>query len=263
MLMVSMNKLTVNEIKQRLKGLSNDQDAFVQSLSNDSRKGVQNALRAFRRRLKRQQEAQAGFQQRFKYEKRFWAAGLNYVAGVDEVGRGPLAGPVVTAAVILDDSFDLVPVTDSKQLSRQERESLYLKIVDAAVEVSIGVNDRETIDRMNILEADRDAMVKAVQGLHHHPQQLIVDAVKLPINIPQLTMYKADAKSISVAAASIVAKEYRDHLMRDYDRLYPQYGFKDNAGYGTAQHLQALAKYGVTPIHRRSFSPVKKFLNVK
>lgn len=258
-----MSKLTVNQIKQQLKGIDDEHDPFVEEFANDSRKGVQNALASFHRRIQREREAYSAFKQRFQYENRFWQQGLTYVAGVDEVGRGPLAGPVVTAAVILDDTFDLVPVTDSKQLSRQERESLYLKIVDSAVEVSIGVNDAATIDQLNILEADRNAMVKAVQALHHQPQQLIVDAVKLPIDIPQLTMYKADAKSISVAAASIVAKEYRDHLMRDYDRLYPRYGFKDNAGYGTAQHLQALAKYGVTPIHRRSFSPVKKFLNKK
>lgn len=255
-----MSKLTVSAVKKRLQSIQRVDDPFVTSLTSDSRKGVQQALRVFYRRIERQRAAKQAFEARFHYERQFWQRGLKYLAGVDEVGRGPLAGPVVTAAVILDSHFDLVEVTDSKQLTRQERESLYLRIVDEAVEVSIGVNDSQTIDRLNILEADRDAMVKAVRSLHHFPQQLIVDAVKLPLQTPQLTMFKADAKSISVAAASIVAKEYRDHLMADYDRLYPQYGFKENAGYGTAKHLAALSKYGVTPIHRRSFRPVKKYL---
>lgn len=255
-----MSKLTISEIKDKLKTISGVDDPFLLTLKDDPRKGVQVALKSFNRRIKRQQLALRAFQQRFHYERQFWQAGKQWVAGVDEVGRGPLAGPVVTAAVIIDNTFDLVPVTDSKQLSRKERESLYLKIVDSAVEVSIGVSDNQLIDKINILEADRRAMVQAVKNLHHQPQQLIVDAVKLPIDIPQLTMFKADAKSVSVAAASIVAKEYRDHLMRDYDNLYPQYGFKDNAGYGTAQHLKALAEYGPSPIHRKSFAPVQKYL---
>lgn len=255
-----MSKVTISDLKARLQDVDDLSDPLFKDFAQDPRKGAQQALASRRREIMRQQRALAAFKKRFNYERRFWQQGKSLVAGVDEVGRGPLAGPVVTAAVILDDSFDLVPVTDSKQLSRKERESLYLKIVDAAVEVSVGVSDSRVIDRENILEADRLAMVQAVSSLWHHPQQLIVDAVKLPLTIPQLTMYKADAKSISVAAASIVAKEYRDHLMEDYDRLYPQYGFKDNAGYGTAAHLAALKQYGPSPIHRLSFAPVKKQL---
>ena len=156
---------------------------------------------------------------------------------MDEVGRGPLAGPVVTCVVILNADFDLIGVTDSKQLTRHERENLYLRIVDEAVEVSIAVNDAPVIDQMNIY------------------------AVPLAIDIPQTTLIKGDQKSISVAAASIVAKEYRDHLMRDYDYVYPGYGFAQNMGYGTKEHLAGLEKMGATPIHRRSFNPVPKYLN--
>ncbi|MDD6432921.1 MAG: ribonuclease HII [Lactobacillaceae bacterium] len=252
---------TVKQIRERLSKLTDRSDPYVQSLAADSRKGVQQALAQFYRRLDRQAAAQAAFRQRFRYEEELWQQGCQYVAGMDEVGRGPLAGPVVTCAVILRPDFDLVGVTDSKQLTRHEREQLYLQVVNEAVEVSIAVNDRETIDRLNIYAATQDAMIRAVNNLHHRPDHLIVDAVPLKIAIPQTTLIKGDQKSISVAAASIVAKEYRDHLMRDYDRVYPGYGFAENMGYGTKEHLAGLAAHGATPIHRRSFRPVQDYLN--
>lgn len=252
---------TIRQIKDRLASITDPADPYVAALRDDPRKGVQQALAQFQRRLERQAAALAAFHQRFRYEQALWQQGCTFVAGMDEVGRGPLAGPVVTCAVILKPSFDLVGVTDSKQLTQHEREQLYLQIVNEAVEVSIAVNDREAIDRLNIYAATQDAMIRAVNNLHHRPQHLIVDAVPLKIPIPQTTLIKGDQKSISVAAASIVAKEYRDHLMRDYDRVYPGYGFAENMGYGTKEHLAGLAKYGVTPIHRHSFSPVKKYLN--
>lgn len=252
---------TVKQIRERLSQLTDRSDPYVQSLATDSRKGVQQALTQFYRRLERQAAAQAAFRQRFRYEEKLWQQGCRYVAGMDEVGRGPLAGPVVTCAVILRPDFDLVGVTDSKQLTRHEREQLYLQIVNEAVEVSIAVNDREAIDRLNIYAATQDAMIRAVNNLHHRPDHLIVDAVPLKIAIPQTTLIKGDQKSISVAAASIVAKEYRDHLMRDYDRVYPGYGLAENMGYGTKEHLAGLAAHGATPIHRRSFRPVQDYLN--
>lgn len=252
---------TVKQIRERLSQLTDRSDPYVQSLATDSRKGVQQALTQFYRRLERQAAAQAAFRQRFRYEEELWRQGCRYVAGMDEVGRGPLAGPVVTCAVILRPDFDLVGVTDSKQLTRHEREQLYLQIVNEAVEVSIAVNDREAIDRLNIYAATQDAMIRAVNNLHHRPDHLIVDAVPLKIAIPQTTLIKGDQKSISVAAASIVAKEYRDHLMRDYDRVYPGYGLAENMGYGTKEHLAGLAAHGATPIHRRSFRPVQDYLN--
>ena len=252
---------TVKQIRERLSQLTDRSDPYVQSLATDSRKGVQQALTQFYRRLERQAAAQAAFRQRFRYEEKLWRQGCRYVAGMDEVGRGPLAGPVVTCAVILRPDFDLVGVTDSKQLTRHEREQLYLQIVNEAVEVSIAVNDREAIDRLNIYAATQDAMIRAVNNLHHRPDHLIVDAVPLKIAIPQTTLIKGDQKSISVAAASIVAKEYRDHLMRDYDRVYPGYGLAENMGYGTKEHLAGLAAHGETPIHRRSFRPVQDYLN--
>lgn len=251
---------TVKEIRNLLDQVVSVDDPLLITLSSDQRKGVQQAIAYAKRRIKRKEKAKAAFQKRFLYEKHYWSEGNIYVAGMDEVGRGPLAGPVVTCAVILSPDFDLVPVTDSKQLTRHERESLYLRIVNEAVEVSIAVNDHRAIDQLNIYAATQQAMLRAVEQLHHQPSRLIVDAVPLQTSIPQTTLIKGDQKSISVAAASIVAKEYRDHLMRDYDRLYPQYGFAQNMGYGTASHLAALRKYGPCPIHRHSFAPVQKYL---
>ncbi|MDO4903496.1 MAG: ribonuclease HII [Limosilactobacillus sp.] len=255
-----MSKMTISEVKELLKTVESESDPRLDLLRRDPRKGVQTALTQLHKRLEQRAQAYAAFKERFKYENNLWSQGAKYVAGMDEVGRGPLAGPVVTCAVILDPSFDLIGVTDSKQLTRQEREKLYLRIVDEAVEVSIAVNDQDVIDSMNIYAATQDAMMRAVNNLYHRPDHLIVDAVPLPFDYPQTTLIKGDQKSISVAAASIVAKEYRDHLMRDYDRLYPGYGFAENMGYGTKEHLDGLAKYGVTPIHRRSFNPVPKYL---
>ena len=258
-----MNKETISQIKARLQTITDATDPYLQTIRDDSRKGVQMAIQQFERRLARQKEAEEAFNNRFKYEKYYWENGCQYIAGMDEVGRGPLAGPVVTCAVILNADFDLIGVTDSKQLTRHERENLYLRIVDEAVEVSIAVNDAPVIDQMNIYAATQDAMIRAVNHLHHRPDHLIVDAVPLAIDIPQTTLIKGDQKSISVAAASIVAKEYRDHLMRDYDYVYPGYGFAQNMGYGTKEHLAGLEKMGATPIHRRSFNPVPKYINKK
>jgi len=254
------DQLTVTEIKHRLQTISTPNDPFVMELKDDPRKGVQTALQQFEKRLLKQAQAQAAFQARFKYERQLWSQGHQWVAGIDEVGRGPLAGPVVTCAVILNNDFNLVGATDSKQLTPHERENLYLQIVDQAVEVRLAVNPAPVIDQMNIYAATQDAMLRCVKSLHHQPTHLIVDAVPLDTPIGQTTLIKGDQKSISVAAASVVAKEYRDHLMAQYDQLYPGYDFKDNMGYGTAKHLAGLAKLGACPIHRRTFSPVPKYL---
>lgn len=252
-------QLTIKEIKEQLAQVSSLDDPLIEQFSSDSRKGVQQALKQTRNRINKYVKVTREFHHRFLYEKALWKSGNRYVAGMDEVGRGPLAGPVVTCAVILNSDFDMVEVTDSKMLSRKEREKLYLHIVDEAVEVSIAVNPASVIDQMNIYAATQNAMIRSVKSLHHKPSHLIVDAVPLDINIPQTTLIKGDRKSISVAAASIVAKEYRDHLMADYAKLYPHYGFDENMGYGTKVHLAGLEKYGPCPIHRKTFAPVNYY----
>ena len=220
--------------------------------------GVQKLIVSYRKKQAKLLAKKEAFLERFSYEKQFWQKG-ELVAGVDEVGRGPLAGPVVTAAVIIDHNFDLLEVNDSKKLSPEKRLQLYPKILSEAVSVGIGVKSAAVIDQINIYEADRQAMAQAVKALDVKPDALLVDAMNVPIDIPQIELIKGDAKSNSIAAASIVAKVFRDKLMDDYDKIYPQYGFPRNAGYGTKEHVEALKKYGPTPIHRKTFAPVSDF----
>lgn len=248
--------MTIKEIKELLK--SEVSEAQINELEADPRAGVQKLLVSYRKRQAKLLAKKEEFLRRFSYEKKFWEKG-QLVAGVDEVGRGPLAGPVVTAAVIIDQDFDLLDVNDSKKLSPEKRLKLYPKILTEAVSVGIGVKSAEVIDQINIYEADRQAMAQAVRALDVKPNALLVDAMNVPVNLPQVKLIKGDAKSNSIAAASIVAKVFRDQLMDDYDRIYPQYCFYHNAGYGTKEHIEALKKYGPTPIHRKTFAPVSDF----
>lgn len=246
--------MTISEIKTLLKATEVDQEILAQ-LRLDKRKGVMQALAAYDKRRAKEAKKQAAFLERFMFEREYWAKG-QLVAGVDEVGRGPLAGPVVAAAVVLPEDFDLIDVNDSKQLSPRKRLALYPEILREAVSVGVGVMDNQVIDRINIYEADRQAMRQAVQSLSVVPDALLVDAMNVPVSLPQTELIKGDAKSNSIAAASIVAKVFRDTLMDDYAQIYPQYGFSRNAGYGTAEHLAALREFGPTPIHRLTFAPV-------
>lgn len=249
--------MTIKEVKELLS--SNDvTEAQLAELEKDPRVGVQKLIVSYRKKQAKLLAKKEAFLERFSYEKQFWQKG-ELVAGVDEVGRGPLAGPVVTAAVIIDHNFDLLEVNDSKKLSPEKRLQLYPKILSEAVSVGIGVKSAAVIDQINIYEADRQAMAQAVKALDVKPDALLVDAMNVPIDIPQIELIKGDSKSNSIAAASIVAKVFRDKLMDDYDKIYPQYGFPRNAGYGTKEHVEALKKYGPTPIHRKTFAPVSDF----
>lgn len=252
-------KRTIKEIREWLQ--TEPTEAEVVALRTDSRKGVQRLIAQYERLQEKKHRAQEAFAHRLVIERRLWQAGNKYVAGIDEVGRGPLAGPVIAAAVILPHDFNLVAVNDSKQLSAPLREHLYGQILSQAVAVAVGTASNELIDRINIYEATRVAMKEAVDHLAVTPSHLIVDAMQVPVALPQERLIKGDAKSASVAAASIVAKVFRDRLMQFYDELYPGYGFGQNAGYGTKEHLAGLDCQGVTPIHRRTFSPVAKRLN--
>ena len=197
-----------------------------------------------------------------KYEDALHAQGIQYVAGVDEVGRGPLAGPVVTAAVILPADFDVLGVDDSKKLSEKKREELFDIIKEKAICYSIGMNDEKRIDEINILEATKEAMGKAIKSLEIQPEHILIDALTLKdVDIPQTGIVKGDATSVSIAAASILAKVTRDRMMVEYESTYPGYGFAQNKGYGTKAHYEGLDKNGITPIHRRSF--LVKYLEAK
>ena len=188
------------------------------------------------------------------YEDMLRESGVQWIAGIDEAGRGPLAGPVVAAAVILDPKQPVYGVDDSKKLSPKRRAALKLEIEQKAIAIGVGIVDVETIDRINILQATKQAMREAIAKLSPAPEHLLLGAVTLEgLKIKQQGIIKGDALSVSIAAASIIAKETRDDMMRAYDQLYPQYGFASHKGYGTKAHIEAIRTYGVLPIHRRSF----------
>lgn len=193
-----------------------------------------------------------------EFETELYNNGINFIAGIDEVGRGPLVGPVVTAAVILPKDFYDERINDSKKLTEKKRELLYDVIMENAISVGIGMSSPEVIDEINILNATKKAMIEAVNNLSIKPEHLLIDAVKLDIDIPQTSIIKGDAKSESIAAASIIAKVTRDRMMVELDKKYPMYDFKHNKGYGTKKHIEALYEYGPIKEHRKSFAPVSE-----
>ncbi|SKC37719.1 Ribonuclease HII [Acholeplasma oculi] len=196
------------------------------------------------------------------YERKYHDLGYQFICGVDEAGRGPLAGPVVAAAVILPIDFYDESINDSKKLSKKERDRLRLLIEQHALSISISVIDSNRIDEINILEASREAMILAVKNLKIQPDFILTDYMYIG-DLPHLSLKHGDSLSISIAAASIIAKTKRDELMMMYDQIYPEYGFIKHQGYGTKMHLEALKKYGITPIHRKSYKPVYQIMNDK
>jgi len=195
------------------------------------------------------------------YENELYKTGIKYIAGIDEVGRGPLVGPVVTAAVILPVDFYDERIQDSKKLTEKKRELLYDVIYENAISVGIGISSQKVIDEINILEATKKAMIEAVNNLAIKPEHLLIDAVKLDTSIPSTSIIKGDAKSQSIAAASIIAKVTRDRMLIELDKKHPEYDFKHNKGYGTKKHIEAIYKYGVLEEHRKTFEPIKSIVN--
>ena len=192
-----------------------------------------------------------------KYERELYKDGIEFIAGIDEVGRGPLVGPVVTACVVLPKNFFHENIKDSKKLSEKKREEMYKVIEENALSIGIGIRDNKRIDEINILEATKEAMIEAYNNCKKNIkiEHVLIDAVKLDLDVPSTSIIKGDANSESIAAASIIAKVTRDHMLDELDNVYPEYGFKKNKGYGTKQHIEALFKYGKTPLHRNSFKP--------
>lgn len=233
----------------------NNQNEFINLLQSDGRKNVN--LLAKRLLKAREKEIKELERQKllWKYENYFINQGYSTIAGTDEVGRGPIAGPVVAAAVILPVGLRLDDIDDSKKLSEKKRLYLNEVIKEKAIAYQISEFDSQYIDKTNILNASKLAMAKSVAALSKSPNLILVDGnYSIPIDLPQKFIVKGDSLSVSIAAASILAKVYRDNLMREYDELYPEYDFKGNKGYGTKAHYEAIKKYGLTPWHRRSFS---------
>jgi ribonuclease HII len=258
-----MSQLTIKDIENKLSMIHNEQDQFLKDCESDSRKGVQVLLQRWRKKKAEEKALEQQFKEMTQYEQGLYNKGYRFIAGVDEVGRGPLAGPVVAAAVILPQDAFLPGVNDSKKLTEQKREELFHQITECAISIGIGIIPAEVIDEVNIYQATKQAMKKALLALSEKPDHLLVDAMEIPIDIPQTSIIKGDSKSVSIAASSIIAKVTRDRLMVRLGHEYPLYGFEKHMGYGTAFHLDALKKYGVTSVHRRSFAPIRELIEVK
>lgn len=225
---------------------------LIRHYGQDDRSGVKAAVNRARKQLEALEKECSRTEAMKRYEREYESLGA--VCGIDEVGRGPLAGPVVAGAVILPKDCGILYLNDSKQLSEKKREELYGIIMEQAVAVGLGCVGPERIDEINILQATYEAMREAIGQLKQRPDVLLNDAVTIPmVDIRQVPIIKGDAKSVSIAAASIVAKVTRDRMMVEYDGLFPEYGFASNKGYGSAGHIEALRKYGPAPIHRKSF----------
>ena len=195
----------------------------------------------------------------YKYERELNNKGITLIAGVDEVGRGPLIGPVVAAAVILPENYKLDGLTDSKKLSEKKREQFFEIIKKEAIAIGIGIISEKRIDEINIYEATKEAMYEAINNLNPKPSYVLIDAMKLDLDVPSTSIIKGDLLSISISAASVIAKVTRDHMLYDLDKEYPMYDLKNNKGYGTKKHIEAIKKYGITKYHRLSYKPVSDY----
>ena len=252
-----MSAEKIGDIKEQLKSITDSQLAqFIEAYGSDERGGVIKLVDSAKKRLDKYEKELIRTEGLKKYEREY--ASYAHICGIDEVGRGPLAGPVVACAVILPKDCDILYINDSKKLSASMREKLYDEIMEKAVATGIGMAGPGRIDEINILQATYEAMRQAITNLKVKPDILLNDAVTIPgVDIRQVPIIKGDAKSISIGAASIIAKVTRDRMMEEYAKIMPEYGFADNKGYGSAAHIAAIKEYGPTPIHRRTF--IKNF----
>ena len=248
-----MAEKKIGEIKEELKAVDDEKlPSFIETYEKDERSGVVKIVEQAKKRFEKLEAEKLRIENLKKYEREY--ADYGYICGIDEVGRGPLAGPVVAGAVILPKDCDILYINDSKKLSAAKREELYDVIMEKAVAVGIGMASSQRIDEINILQATYEAMREAVSQLTLPLGHVLADAVRIPkLTVAQTPIIKGDAKCYSIAAASIIAKVTRDRIMREYDRIYPGYGFSDNKGYGSAAHIETLKKKGPVPIHRRTF----------
>ncbi|MFS9141768.1 ribonuclease HII [Streptococcus infantis] len=252
---------TIKEIKELLATVTELESPVFLELEKDSRSGVQKEIGKRKKAIQAELDEDLRLEAMLSYEKELYKQGLTLIAGVDEVGRGPLAGPVVAAAVILPQNCKIQGLNDSKKIPKKKHLEIFQAVQDQALSIGIGIMDNHVIDKVNIYEATKLAMKEAVSQLEPQPEHLLIDAMKLELPISQTSIIKGDANSLSIAAASIVAKVARDKIMANYDQEFPGYDFGQNAGYGTAKHLEGIDKHGITPIHRTSFEPIKTIVS--
>ena len=248
--------MKINEIKELLAG---EPTALqLAELEKDERKGVQKLLEGYKKRLQKAAKERERFSHMLDLENKFYVEGKTFIAGVDEAGRGPLAGPLVIAAVILPQDVFIAGLNDSKQISASKRDLLYEEIMAKAIDIEVNIVSVSNIDSLNIYSATQQGMAQVLENLHCKPQAALIDA--MPVSLPGVeikSIIHGDALSASIAAASIIAKVTRDRIMERLDKVYPAYGFAHNKGYGSSAHMQAIAEQGATCWHRRSFEPVK------
>ncbi len=250
-----MKDKSVKEIKELIEDISTDKYLeYINILKDDTRKSVQSLAIKMSKKLDAIRKEQERLELINSFENEGYSKGYVYIGGIDEAGRGPLAGPVVASVVVFKPNTKIEGINDSKKLSEAKREELFDKIKECALDYGIGIVNNEDIDEFNILNATYMAMKKALNCLEKSPDYLLIDAATIPgVEVEQKPIIKGDSKSISIAAASILAKVTRDNIMYQYDEMYPQYGFKGHKGYGTKEHYEAIEKHGITPIHRKSF----------
>ena len=253
--------VTIKEIKEKLTTIIDLDSSVFKELEQDPRAGVQKEIQKRKKAIQAEMDENLRLEGMLRYEKDLYSKGTFLIAGVDEVGRGPLAGPVVAAAVILPKNCKIKGLNDSKKIPKKKHEEIFQAVKENALAIGIGIMDNHVIDQVNIYEATKLAMKEAIYQLEPQPEHLLIDAMKLDLPISQTSIIKGDANSLSIAAASIIAKVTRDKIMANYDQEFPGYDFAQNSGYGTAKHLEGIEKHGVTPIHRTSFEPIKTIVS--
>lgn len=255
----SIKEMSAKAIKDMMKlVIEDDYHKYIDVLKTDNRKAVQTIGAQYQKKIDDHLNEVKRIKSLWDFEQPL-CEGYELVAGIDEVGRGPLAGAVVAAAVILPKNIEILGVNDSKKLSEEKREELFKIITEKAISIGVGIVDEKEIDEINILNATKKAMKIAIEQLEPKPDMLLIDAVVLAdIDIKQESIIKGDAKSISIAASSIIAKVTRDKMIKEYDKTYPEYGFASHKGYGTKQHIEAIKKYGPLEVHRKTF--IKAFI---
>lgn len=250
---------TIAQLKEELEAVTSIFDPLLVECRKDKRKSVQVFVKSCEKRILKHNTQISNYEEMLFFERRLHVNNVKLIAGVDEVGRGCIAGPVVAAAVILPDDLNLYGINDSKKLSDKMRRSFFDNIKNKAISYAISVVSPKIIDDINIYEASKWGMDKAVAALNVQPEHILVDAMKLQSSLPQTSIIKGDERSVSIAAASILAKVTRDDIMIDYHKQYPVYNFKKNKGYGTKEHIVSLQENGVSLIHRKSFAPCSNY----